>query len=94
MGDIENLDVDEASSEIIDKLHGLYLEYEDLEPIIVPAGITIDGEFDIVDVCTGCYKIILETWDHHDWCENYVDEPLNKFLKDGLKSKNNENEKS
>ena len=34
--------------------------------------------------CTSCLRVIAKTWDHSDSCEHFVDEPLNKFLKEGL----------
>lgn len=36
-------------------------------------------------VCSACRCIVDQTWDHEDWCELFVPEPLADWLQKGAK---------
>lgn len=54
-------------------------------PIIIGTPLIINGKFVRADVCSICYRVIEETWNHQDWCEHFIDEPVSAFLKEGIK---------
>lgn len=35
--------------------------------------------------CSLCFQVIEQTWDHNEDCVAFIDEPVTKFLKEGLK---------
>ena len=38
-------------------------------------------------MCSACYAVIKQTWDHADWCELFKEEELSKWLKNGKNEK-------
>ena len=41
-------------------------------------------EAEIHQVCTGCREVIVNDWDHADWCALFKEEALVAFIKKGL----------
>ena len=39
------------------------------------------------NICSQCFSVINNTWDHTDWCVLYQQEPLAKWLDNGKENK-------
>jgi hypothetical protein len=46
--------------------------------------VTSDQAIDLL-ICSACRRPIDQTWDHEDWCELFVPEPLADWLQKGAK---------
>ena len=78
-------DLQEILKILTEMKHGPYVMKVSAERFNVPNKTpNPNGQYSL---CSSCFSVIEQTWDHKDWCELFKEEPLSEWIKKGKNEK-------